>query len=135
MNNWSFTGNLGKNAEVRFTTSGMAICSFPVAVKSGYGDKEKTTWVICALFGKRAEGKLPEYLIKGAQVAISGESFLDEWEDKEGLKRSTLKVNVNSLDLIGGRAAASADHNPSPPPQTAPQAGPDVGDGWDIPFN
>lgn len=122
MNIWSFTGNLGKDAEVRYSASGMAICSFPVAVKSGYGDKEKTTWVICTLFGKRAEGRLPEFLIKGAQIAISGESFLDEWEDKEGLKRSTLKVNVNNLDLVGGRPDASSEGGGGDNrPQTAQQ--------------
>lgn len=111
MNVWNFTGNLGKDSEVKYTQSGTAICSFSVAVKSGYGDNEKTTWVNCVLFGKRAEGKLPEYLIKGAQVAISGECFLDEWE-KDGVKNKALKVTVDKLDLIGGRAeAASAPEN------------------------
>jgi len=111
MNNWSFTGNIGKNAEVKTTQSGKQVCTFSVAVKSGYGDNQKTTWANCSLFGKRAEGPLPGYLVKGQQVAISGEAQLDEWE-KDGIKRSMLKVNVNSLDLVGEKKGE---------PQQAPQ--------------
>ena len=115
MNNWIFTGNLGKDCEVRTTPSGMTICSFSVAVKSGYGDNAKTTWANCALFGKRAEGGLPQYLVKGAQVCISGEACLDEWE-KDGVKNKALKVNVDKLDLIGGNT------QPQQAPQQPPQA-------------
>jgi len=104
MNNWNFTGNLGKNAELKTTQAGKNVCTFSVAVKSGYGDNAKTTWAICAIFGKRAEGQLPQYLVKGQQVAISGEVQLDEWE-KDGVKNKALKVMVNSLDLIGEKKA------------------------------
>ena len=41
MNNWNFTGNLGKNAEIKTTQNGKTICSFSVAVTSGYGDNKK----------------------------------------------------------------------------------------------
>jgi single-strand DNA-binding protein len=108
MNKFIFTGNLGKDAEVKVTQSGMSVCSFSVAVKSGYGDKEKTTWANCALFGKRAEGQLPQYLTKGAQVCISGQLTLDEWKGDDGTTQKTLKVNVDDLDLIGGKPEGSA---------------------------
>lgn len=101
MNLFTFTGNLGKDAEVKYTPSGSAICEFSVAVKSGYGDKVKTNWVRCALFGKRAEGGLPPYLVKGTQVAVSGELELQEWENQNG-KGAALSVKVNEIDLIGG---------------------------------
>ena len=107
MNNWNFTGNLGKNAEVKATQAGKTVCTFSVAVTSGYGDNQKTTWANCAIFGKRAEGKLPEFLVQGQKVAISGEAQLDEWE-KDGVKRSALKVFVNSLDLIGEKKLEQA---------------------------
>jgi len=124
MNNWTFTGNLGKDCEVRTTQSGMTVCTFSVAVKSGYGDNAKTTWANCALFGKRAEGGLPQYLVKGAQVCISGEACLDEWE-KDGVKNKTLKVNVDKLDLVGGNTLAQQapqqGFQQAPPQQQAPQ--------------
>jgi len=107
MNNWNFTGNLGKNAEVKATQAGKTVCTFSVAVTSGYGDNQKTTWANCAIFGKRAEGKLPEFLVQGQKVAISGEAQLDEWE-KDGVKSSALKVFVNSLDLIGEKKLEQA---------------------------
>jgi single-strand DNA-binding protein len=125
MNVWTFTGNLGKDCEIRFTQSGSPVCSFSVAVKSGYGDKAKTTWAKCGLFGKRAEGKLPEYLVKGAQVCISGEAFLDEWQDQSGVTQKMLKVNVDKLDLIGGAPSNQNTQSQSPrqqaPQQQAPQ--------------
>lgn len=106
MNKFLFTGNLGRDAEVRFTADQKAICTFSVAVKSGYGDKEKASWINCVLFGARASGRLPEFLIKGAQVAISGELSMDEWE-KDGVKHKAIKVAVDGLDLIGGRAGTT----------------------------
>ena len=75
MNNWSFTGNLGRDAELRTTTSGHSVLSFTVAVKSGYGDKATTTWANCQLWGKQAEN-MGQYLVKGKQVGITGEVTL-----------------------------------------------------------
>jgi single-strand DNA-binding protein len=140
MNKFIFTGNLGKDAEVKVTQSGMHVCSFSVAVKSGYGDKQKTTWANCALFGKRAEGQLPQYLKKGAQVAISGELTLDEWEGKDGTTQKSIKVNVDDLDLIGGVGSNTSapaqkqtfSQSITSPPESNPAPGDDGFD--DIPF-
>lgn len=112
MNIWAFTGNLGNPAEVKYLPNGTAVCEFSVAVKSGYGDKEKTNWVRCAMFGKKAEGQLPSYLQKGTQVAISGELELQEWEGQNG-KGAALSVRVENLDLIGGKPQG-AQNNQAP---------------------
>lgn len=131
MNIFAFTGNIGSDAEVRQTAAGLSVCSFSVAVSSGYGDNKKTTWARCALFGKRAEGGLVPYLKKGAQVAISGELSMNEFDGKDGQKRTSLEVRVNELDLIGGKQ--SDQQKPA-----AANAGPDYGgDDYgdkDIPF-
>lgn len=130
MNIFTFTGNLGKDCEVRATQSGTTVASFSAAVKSGFGQNEKTTWVQCVMFGKKAEGQLPNYLKKGTQVAISGELTLEEWQGNDGQTNKAVKVVVNELDLIGGNpnqqqapqqngwGQASA---PQPPQQQAPQ--------------
>lgn len=120
MNVWTFTGNLGRDCEQSTTQSGMAICSFAVAVSSGYGDRKQTTWVKVKLFGKQAEGGLPQYLVKGQQVAVSGEATLAEWTKKDGSKGYTLEVVANQVDLIGKRQ--DNDYQPAPaapPPQRA----------------
>ena len=101
MNNFNFTGNLGQDAETR-QAGQSTVCTFSVAVKAGYGDREVTSWIRCNLWGKRAEGRLPEYLKKGQQVAVSGELSVREW-DKDGQKMKSVEVNVNSIDLIGQR--------------------------------
>ncbi len=131
MNLFTFTGNLGNPAEVKYLPSGAVVCEFSVAVKSGYGDKEKTNWVRCAMFGKKAEGQLPIHLQKGTQVAISGELELQEWEGQNG-KGAALSVRVENLDLIGGKPQSNQQgaqsHHQAPqqqggyaPQQNAPQ--------------
>ncbi|MBL1319613.1 MAG: single-stranded DNA-binding protein [Methylophaga sp.] len=114
MNQYSFTGRIGKDSETRFTQGGMAICSFSVAVDYGYGENKGTNWLRCSLFGKRAEGKLPQYLVKGTQVAISGELRIREYDDKDGNKRTSVEVSVDKLDLIGGNQEASSDASQQP---------------------
>jgi single-strand DNA-binding protein len=132
MNVFTATGNLGRDVETRQTANGTTVATFPIAVSSGYGDNKKTTWVRCALFGKRAEGGLIQYLAKGTQVAVTGEISLNEFTDKEGQQRSSLELRVNELDLIGGKPSQS---NSAPQPAAA-NAGPDYGspDDSDIPF-
>mgnify|MGYP003673963357 FL=1 len=130
MNIFTFTGNLGKDSEVKKTQSGMSVCSFSVAVTSGYGDKKKTTWVACALFGKRAEGGLPQYLKKGASVGVSGEATLDEWQGNDGTIQKMLKVNVDKLDLLGSQKQQSNQ----PQIQQQPPAQLDQSFEDDIPF-
>lgn len=128
MNIFSFTGNLGKDCRMG-TAGNSTVCNFNVAVKSGYGDKEQTLWIDCALWGKQAESRLPEYLLKGQQVAVSGELGSREHEGK-----TYLTCRVNSVDLVGGKSDSPSPSQPSAPvPQPASQAPVDDFDD-DIPF-
>lgn len=96
------TGNLGNDAEQRYTAGGDSIVNFSLPVKSGFGEKAKTSWVRCSMFGKRGESVLP-YLKKGALVGVSGEFGMNEWTNKEGQKQSTPECRVNELTLLGGK--------------------------------
>lgn len=131
MNNWNFTGNLGRDAEQRFIPSGESIVNFSVAVKSGYGDKAVTTWVNCVLWGKRGES-LVQYLTKGQLVGISGEASMREYEKKDGTKGASLDVRVNDLKLLGKRddSAPSERRQESKPGANVPAGEYDT----DIPF-
>ena len=106
----SFTGNLGKDCRV--ANNGTAVCNFAVGVKSGYGDKAITIWIDCALWGKQAESRLTEYLVKGQQVAISGELGQREHEGK-----TYLTCRVNSIDLVGGKSEPAQNAAPQQRPQ------------------
>ena len=138
MNSWSFSGNLGRDCEKRFTPSGDAVVSFSVGVKSGFGDKATTTWVNCAMGGKRGEA-VAEYLKKGQLVGISGEVTLREYQDKEGQKRSSLDVRVNDLTLLGKKEGGSdsreKQHRQAPSQYVPPKPTGNFDDlGDDIPF-
>lgn len=101
INKITFTGNLTKDAEQRYTGSGTAVLSFDVANNTGYGDNKRTNYFRCAIFGKRAEGRLGEFLKTGTAVVIVGE-LSQECRDHNGKTYCDLKVFVNDLKLAGG---------------------------------
>jgi single-strand DNA-binding protein len=105
MNNLSATGNIGSDAEVRHTANGAVITSWSFALSSGYGDKRKTTWLRCNLFGDRGE-KLAPMLLKGTQVAVNGEISLNEYVAKDGTNKSSIELNVSNVTLLGKKDAA-----------------------------
>ena len=105
MNNLSAVGNIGSDAEVRHTPSGAVITSWSFALSSGYGDKRKTTWLRCNLFGDRGE-KLAPMLLKGTQVGVNGEISLNEYVAKDGTNKSSIELNVNNVTLLGKKDAA-----------------------------
>ena len=113
MNVFTFSGNLGRDCRVN-QAGGSTVCNFAVACKSGYGDNEQTLWVDCALWGKQAESKLPNYLLKGKKVMVSGELGTREHEGK-----TYLTCRVNSIDLAGEAGGQLSQ----PQQQSATQSG------------
>ena len=102
-NVFSFTGTVGADAEVRYAASGMAVLNVRVANNVGFGDKQQTLWIRVALFGKRAEGQLQNYLKKGQQVFVSGELTQSEYKANDGTTKTSLELTANIIDLIGKR--------------------------------
>ncbi|MDD5276403.1 MAG: single-stranded DNA-binding protein [Methylovulum sp.] len=107
-NVFSFTGTVGRDAEVRYTPSGLAVLSVTVANNIGFGDKQQTLWIRVALFGKRAEGQLQNYLKKGQQVFVSGELTQSEYKANDGTTKTSLELNANIIDLLGKRNEAGS---------------------------
>jgi single-strand DNA-binding protein len=128
MNIFTFSGNLVKDARTQQSQSGTSMCFFTVAVNSGYGDKQHVDYVECAIFGKRAEGGLIQYLKKGKQVLISGEVQLKSREH-EGKTYTNMNVSVDKIYLVGGKPAQQPQQQPQ---QQAPQSNDQFKD--DIPF-
>ncbi|MBQ0262533.1 single-stranded DNA-binding protein [Providencia rettgeri] len=131
INTITASGNLGKDCEQRWTTNGKAVASFSLPVKQGYGEHEKVSWVICKMFGPKAE-KLPPHLTKGTKVTVTGEFVMEEWTSQNGEKKSAPVIIVNQLDFGGN----SNSQQPARQPQQsqAPQNEPPMD--WDdnIPF-
>jgi len=106
-------GNLGRDAELRYTPSGAAVAKFSLATTEVWNDKsgqrqERTEWHNIDLWGKPAES-LSEYLTKGKQVYVEGRLQTDEYTDKEGAKRKSTKIRCDKVVLLGGggRGASS----------------------------
>ena len=99
----SLVGRLGKDCRVA-TAGSTPVCNFTVAVDVGFGERKQTLWWDCALWGKRAEGKLPDYLTKGQQVAVSGEPGTREYEGK-----TYLTLRVQELTLCGSTQSGAQD--------------------------
>jgi single-strand DNA-binding protein len=118
----SFTGTVGRDAEVRSTASGQTVLNVAVANNIGFGDKQQTIWFRVALWGKRAEGSLKDYLKKGQQVFISGEMTQSEFVGTDGVKKTTLEINANILDLVGKRDTNTQPVQAQPVYQTPAQA-------------
>ncbi|MGL4234478.1 single-stranded DNA-binding protein [Tabrizicola sp.] len=96
MNNWSITGNVGKDAVVRQVNSTSAT-SWSLAVKSGYGDREQTLWVDCTMWGDRGE-RIADYIRKGDPLGVTGELGIREHDGK-----TYLTLKVTELTLLGGK--------------------------------
>lgn len=126
MNTITIAGALGRDAELRHTSSGDAVLSFSVA--DSQGRDKPTIWWNCSLFGKRAAA-LSEYLVKGQQVTVAGTVSEREWTDREGNKRKSMDVRVNEIALQGGRR--ESQERQAERPQSAQQPT-DLDD--DIPF-
>ena len=104
-------GNLGRDAEVRYTPGGAAVARFSIATTEVWNDKsgqrqERTEWHNIDLWGKQAES-LSEYLVKGKQVYVEGRLQTDEYTDKEGQKKKSTKVRCERVVLLGGGGRGS----------------------------
>lgn len=96
-------GRLTRDAELKYTNSGQAICSFSVATNSRVkkGDQwvdEPNYWDV-DLWGKKAES-VNQYLTKGKLVAVHGDIRQDKWE-KDGQQRMKVRINAQDVQLIG----------------------------------
>jgi single-strand DNA-binding protein len=99
-------GNLGRDAELRYTPGGAPVATLNLATTEVWNDKagqrqEKTEWHRVVLWGKTAES-LSEYLVKGKQLYIEGRLQTRQWDDKDGNKRYTTEIRGDRIVLLGG---------------------------------
>ena len=111
LNLCSFIGRAGRDPESRYTTSGMAVTSFSLAVGYKYKDKESTEWVNVVAFGKLGE-LIGQYVNKGKQLFVSGRMQTEQWEDKDGNKRYTTKIIANTVQFLGSASDKPESYKP-----------------------
>jgi single-strand DNA-binding protein len=124
-------GRLTRDAELKYTNSGQAVCHFSVATSSRRkkGDQwveESSFWDV-DFWGKGGES-INQYLTKGKLVAVEGAMRQDKWE-QDGQTRSKTLITANTVQLLGssggsGGGGGGSYERPQGKPQGGQQAGP-----------
>jgi single-strand DNA-binding protein len=102
-----FTGRLGQDPEVRFTSSGTPVANLNLAVGKQWRDKqsgnkqEATSWARCVAFAKTAE-LAQQYLGKGAMIRVTAEMRENKWQDQNGNNRSSTEFIINDMQFLSG---------------------------------
>jgi single-strand DNA-binding protein len=99
MNICTFIGRLGRDPDMRYTTSGKAVVSFSLGVNRD-GKKDETDWINFVAWEKTAE-VIAKYCHKGDLIGVTGSLQQRSWE-KDGQKHTVHEVRVNRIDFCGG---------------------------------
>ena len=112
-------GNLGKDPEVKYLDSGVAVANFSLATSESYKNKEgervnQTEWHNIVLWRGLAE-VAEKWLKKGSSVYIEGKIKTRKWEDKDGNTRYNTEILADNMTMLGGKK--DSQENPINPPQ------------------
>jgi single-strand DNA-binding protein len=108
-------GNLGRDAETKFTPSGAAVTRFSVATTRSWKDqqtnewKEETNWTNVTLWRQE---NVANYLTKGRQVYVEGRLQTRSYDDKDGKKVYATEVVADEVILVGGRGEGAPGEAP-----------------------
>jgi single-strand DNA-binding protein len=111
-------GNIGRDAETKFTPNGVARTTFSVATSRRWKDqasgdwKEETDWHNVVLWKSE---KLSDYLKKGKQVYVEGRLQTRSWETQSGEKKYATEVVAQDVILLGGAGDKRAATDAEPP--------------------
>jgi single-strand DNA-binding protein len=116
LNHVVLIGRLTRDAELKYTNTGLAVSKLSLAVnrrkRSGEEWVDEANFFDIAVFGKTAEN-LSQYLVKGKEIAVDGELRQNRWE-QDGQPRSKVEVNANNIQLLGGKNQGPAAPEPQP---------------------
>lgn len=98
MNKVFINGNLTKDMEVKVLQNGNYVGKFTIANTVGYGDKKKTYFIPCTLFGKRVES-LEKILVTGAGVSVEGQLDYTSVKDEQGNWKNYTNVIVTEIEI------------------------------------
>jgi single-strand DNA-binding protein len=119
-------GNVGKDAEVRYIDSGVAVASFSLATSENYtaknGEKVTTTdWHNIVAWRGLAEF-VGKHIKKGQQLYIEGQIKSHSYDDKEGIKRYVTDILANSIQMLGRKENSNAPSTNAKKPEGAAQS-------------
>jgi single-strand DNA-binding protein len=110
LNRVTLIGNIGKDPELRYTTSGQAVASFSLATTDKFKSKngqyeERTEWHSIVIFGKQAE-LLAEYTHKGSALLVEGRLQTRKWQDKDGKDRYSTEIVSDHFQMLDKKQPA-----------------------------
>lgn len=140
-------GNLGRDPEVRYTPSGLAVANVALATSESWKDKtsgemqERTEWHRVVFYQRLAE-IAGEYLRKGSKIFVEGKIRTSKWQDKTtGQDRYTTEIVAESMQMLDSKGGSSAgepafERQTATASASAPQTDAIPADGFDddIPF-
>ncbi|MCZ7539689.1 MAG: single-stranded DNA-binding protein [Anaerolineae bacterium] len=112
-------GNVGRDPEMRYTQSGVAVCSFSVAVSRRWMDKnsneqrEKTTWFKVSAWRQLGE-TANQYVHKGMQIMVAGEVDASAYVGQDGQPRASLEITARDIQFLGRRGEAEETAGEAP---------------------
>jgi single-strand DNA-binding protein len=113
INHVVLVGRLTRDAELKYTAGGQAVCKFSVAVnrrkKSGDQWEDEANYFDVVLWGRQGES-LNQYLVKGKSVGVEGELRQDRWQ-QDGQNRSKVEIVANNIQLLGGSSGSFSGGN------------------------
>ncbi len=112
-------GRLGMDPEVRHLEGGSVVSNFNIATSENYTNKagekvENTEWHRLELWDKLAT-LAEKYLKKGDQIYVEGKLRTDNWQDKEGNSRSTVRIRVQEMTFLGSPNRSGEGSAPAAP--------------------
>ena len=128
-------GNLGKDPEVKYLDSGVAVANFSLATTENYKNKEgervsQTEWHNIVLWRGLAE-VAEKWLKKGSSVYIEGKIKTRKWEDKDGNTRYNTEILADNMTMLGSKSNADST-SPASSESTTSKSSDDTAD--DLPF-
>src|SRR5215469_3904329 len=109
INHVVLVGRLTRDAELKYTASGQAVCKFSLAInrrrKNGDNWEDEANFFDIVLWGRQGEA-LNQYLQKGKMIGVEGELRQDRWQ-QDGQNRSKVEIVANNIMLLGGGAGGS----------------------------
>lgn len=112
-------GRLGRDPELRYTSSGTPVANFSLATSERRGSEEQTEWHNIVAWAKLAE-ICSQYLKKGRLIFIEGRIQTREWDDKDGNKRRTTEIVANNMQMLESKSAAQSEGPGRSEPSEAP---------------
>lgn len=127
MNKVILKGNCGNNPQVTNFDNGGKVAQFSLATTERYTDRngekhEKTDWHNIVVKRSGLAGVCEQYVKKGTPLLIVGKVQTRDYTDSYGNKRYVTEINVEEMELLGGKRDNSAAPAPAPEPTYTAQA-------------